>query len=604
MKSATRGPVLRELDRLFRCGTLSGLGDDELLQRFLDRRDGSAFEALVSLHGPMVLGICRRMLHDPRDVEDAFQATFLVLVRKACTIRERGLLSSWLYGVAYRVAHRARAQAIERQVREIGVERLDAHAGSAPPERAEIGPVLDQELSRLPARYREPLVLCYLEGRTHDQAAEQLRCPVGTVRSRMARGRDLLKRRLTRRGYAPTAAILGGGASVPAVFVTESIPAALLSTTVRSALGHATLRSAMAGAVAAPILTLTQGVLTTMKLSQLAWIGLAMLATSLSAGGLIAVAFARAQTAGSATALQPSGERSAEPAGGAQAQSPGARPQTTSEAFDARLRALESKIDLLLSRSTPSQIEGEPLAHAASTSATTTATHSAVVRPARAAAKGVAAAGAAPAPAPSEAVRPPVPVLTDLTWASNAPATVGTVRELETQLKLALQAFDRSNALYRNGSVPQGVLEQTRGKVLLAAAVLEGLDDDLADELDRLRLEMKKKTAELHQAQAQREVAASVVARNARLNQRKPGMVSDDDVAKADAELKIAEAQIEAKRAEVEEISLLAARATRRRDRIAQAIRLSARATAEARATSEPTSTGGLAPPATGGPHR
>ncbi|HKI21251.1 MAG TPA: sigma factor, partial [Isosphaeraceae bacterium] len=145
MKSACRGPVLRELDRLFRHGTFSGLGDDELLQRFLDRKDASAFEALLSLHGPMVLGICRRMLHDPRDVEDAFQATFLVLVRKAPAIRERTLLSSWLYGVAYRVANRARARAIQHHVREIAVERLEARAAEVPPERTEIGPVLDQE---------------------------------------------------------------------------------------------------------------------------------------------------------------------------------------------------------------------------------------------------------------------------------------------------------------------------------------------------------------------------------------------------------------------------------------------------------------------------
>src|SRR5262245_47208534 len=149
MTGIRRGPVLQELDRLFRHGTLSGLGDDELLQRFLDRRDASAFEALVSVHGPMILGICRRILRDPRDVEDAFQATFLVLVRKAPTIRDRGLLSNWLYGVAYRVANRARAQAIRRRVREIGVDRLDAPLYGMPPDIFEIGPALDEELSRL-----------------------------------------------------------------------------------------------------------------------------------------------------------------------------------------------------------------------------------------------------------------------------------------------------------------------------------------------------------------------------------------------------------------------------------------------------------------------
>jgi RNA polymerase sigma factor (sigma-70 family) len=538
------------------------------------------------------------MLRDPRDVEDAFQATFLVLVRKAPAIRERRLLSSWLYGVAYRVATRARAQAIQRQIREIGVERLDDHAAGRPAELTEVGPVLDQELSRLPAKYREPLVLCYLEGRTHNQAAGHLRCPVGTVRSRMARGRDLLKRRLTRRGYAPVAAILGGDASLPPRLVVESVPGTLLSTTVRSVLGNATLRGVQTGAVGAPILTLTQGVLTTMKLGQLTWIGLATLATSLSAGGVIAVALARGQTAGSVTAREPYSEKTAESAGGAQSQSLGARPQSVSEAFDVRLRALESKIDTLLSRSSTTASTGGTTGSRSSTIASTNDSP----RPAAAAATGTAASGSATTAVSSEPIRPSA--RTDIEWASNTPATVGTVRELETQLKLALQAFDRSNTLYQRRVVSQEDLEQTRGKVLLAAAVLQGLDDDLADELDRLRLEMKKKIAELHQSQAQRDVAAVVVARNTRLNERKPGVVSQEDVAKADAELKVAEAQIEAKRAEVELISLQAARSNRRRDRIAQAIKLSARATSEGEVIPHPKKADGLAPPTSGGSDR
>jgi hypothetical protein len=181
---------------------------------------------------------------------------------------------------------------------------------------------------------------------------------------------------------------------------------------------------------------------------------------------------------------------------------------------------------------------------------------------------------------------------------------VGSVRELEIKLKLALEAFKGVNALYERKLVALSELEQHRGKVLLAAAALQGLDEDLADELDRLRLEMKKKTAELHQAEAQKDVATVIVARNARLNERKPGTVCADDVAKADAELKIAEAQIEAKRAEVEEVSLQAARSTRRRDRTAQAIRLSARATAEAEKIPPPTKADGVAPPTPGGLHR
>jgi len=337
-----------------------------------------------------------------------------------------------------------------------------------------------------------------------------------------------------------------------------------------------------------------------MKLGQLTWIGLAMLATSLSAGGVIAVAFARAQTGGSVTAIEPTSETSAQPAGGAQSQSPTARPQTTSEAFDARLKALESKIDTLLSRSTPTQLHGET----ASGGSAATATPIELARPAGAAAMGGAASGSATTPVNIEPISRPASARTDLEWATNSPATVGSVRELEVQLKLALEAFNRTESMFQRGAMSLDEREQTRGKVLLAAAVLEGLDDDLADELDRLRLQMKKKTAELHQAEAQKDVATSVVARNNSLNQRKPGLVNEFDVAKAGAELKIAEAQIEAKRAEIEELALQGARLARRRARIEQAISLSSRATAEVKAVPPPTNTDGVVPPPIGGPRR
>ena len=126
MTGANRGTVFQQIDRLYRDGTLAGLGDVQLLERYLAHADETAFQALIDVHGPMVLGLCRRMLRDPRDIEDAFQATFLILVRKAPTIRDRGLLSNWLYGVAYRVARRARAQTLDRRTREVGVENLEA----------------------------------------------------------------------------------------------------------------------------------------------------------------------------------------------------------------------------------------------------------------------------------------------------------------------------------------------------------------------------------------------------------------------------------------------------------------------------------------------
>ena len=158
MSSTDRGLVLQQLDRLFRDGTLAGLGDGQLLERYRNRRDEAAFEALVELHGPMVLGLCRRFLRDPRDIEDAFQATFLVLVRKAPLIRDGGLLANWLYGVALRVATRSRANLLRRRTREQAIGEAEFAALPDVNDVLGMGPVLDQELSRLPAKYRAPLV--------------------------------------------------------------------------------------------------------------------------------------------------------------------------------------------------------------------------------------------------------------------------------------------------------------------------------------------------------------------------------------------------------------------------------------------------------------
>ena len=188
------------MDRVFNQGTVTGLDDDKLLKRFVVERDEVAFAALVARHGPMVLGVCRRILHDEHDVEDAFQATFLVLVSRAKAIRDGDLLGHWIYGVAHRVAVRARANAARRYVHEQNLTA--ARAGVEPPsrdgERRELRAVLDDELARLPEPLRAPLVLCHLEGLTHDEAARRLRWPVGTVRSRLARARDKLRRRLSR----------------------------------------------------------------------------------------------------------------------------------------------------------------------------------------------------------------------------------------------------------------------------------------------------------------------------------------------------------------------------------------------------------------------
>ncbi len=264
------GIVFGEIQRLFSRGTVSGLSEGQLLARFVGERDEVAFEAIVSRHGPMVLGICRRLLEDPHDVEDAFQATFLVLVRKARQLRDRDLLANWLYGVAPRVATRSRRDRSLRRVRERTDIAKDMVTSPEDVDRLELGSVIDAEVARLPARFRTPIVLCYFEGLTHDQAAERMNCPVGTVRSRMSKGRELLRSRLSRRGLAPTPALLAIG---PISGLAPAVPPALLFKTIAAATSVAAGRSMVAAIASTSAIALTQGVLRTMSISR--WMTLA-----------------------------------------------------------------------------------------------------------------------------------------------------------------------------------------------------------------------------------------------------------------------------------------------------------------------------------------
>lgn len=176
------------------------VGDGELLDRFIGQRDESAFAALVHRHGSMVLGVCRRVLNDWQRAEDAFQVTFLVLARKAESLTRPELLANWLHGVAYRIALKARSRAARQRAHERHVAAM-LPAESQPNEPArELKEVLDKELDCLPEKYRAPLVLCYLEGRTNEEAARLLNCPIGSMSNRLARGRGLLRARLTRYG--------------------------------------------------------------------------------------------------------------------------------------------------------------------------------------------------------------------------------------------------------------------------------------------------------------------------------------------------------------------------------------------------------------------
>jgi RNA polymerase sigma factor (sigma-70 family) len=376
MMDAGRGVLTRELGRLFGEGVLP-LSDGQLLEQYVSRRDEAAFEALVHEHGPMVLALCRRHLRDPADVEDAFQATFLVLVRKAATIRRRELLSNWLYGVAYKVSTRARSNRLKRHGRETDrVDLLECPPEPSPLESAELDRVLDQELTRLPEKYRAPLLLCYLKERTHEQAAAELSWPVGTVRSRLARGRTLLRDRMTRRGYAPSAAIFGLAFDLPSRTFTAPVPPSLARATVAAAEGF--MPAGPAGAVAAagstvlfPHLsgsapTLAQGVLTTMALTQMKVIGAGLVAAGMLAGGVGAGAWALGSSGpGPQTNKPSSSARSADQPPAKPSENPPvpsslpppvgvtrsatATPVTDREVeLEARLANLERKLDRLL----------------------------------------------------------------------------------------------------------------------------------------------------------------------------------------------------------------------------------------------------------------
>jgi RNA polymerase sigma factor (sigma-70 family) len=286
MASAHQGAVRHYLHRLFDAGSVTGLGEGQLLERFVARRDVAAFEALVARHGPMVLAVCRRILRDEHDAEDAFQATFLVLVRRAASIQRRDLLANWLYGVAHRVAVRARQQSSRRRTFEkdgLDVEPPDASKQSFDTDECER--LLD-ELRRLPKHYRTVVVLCHLEGLTHEEAADQLRCPVGTVRSRLARARELLRNRLRRRGLGISVAAVGS--MLAAQRAPAAVTAGLIDSTVKIA-SQVAAGQAMAGVVSASVLTLTEGVLRTMffhKLKLVATVGLAVGCVATGAGVL------------------------------------------------------------------------------------------------------------------------------------------------------------------------------------------------------------------------------------------------------------------------------------------------------------------------------
>jgi len=239
MTSRHTVPALQHLCQTVRPSSKSSVPDAELLERFLARRDEAAFELIVWRHGPLVLGVCTRLLDQTPDIEDAFQAAFLTLLRKADQIGKRASVGSWLYKVAYRICLRVRTRSEKRSARERSLVALSAEPQVNEQDQAmwhELRPLLDAEIVRLPERFRRAFVLCCLQGRTNAEAARELGCPRGTVDSRLARARERLRDRLARHGVVVGSFALTGLlaeqsarlAEVSPVLVHGTVQAALL----------------------------------------------------------------------------------------------------------------------------------------------------------------------------------------------------------------------------------------------------------------------------------------------------------------------------------------------------------------------------------------
>jgi RNA polymerase sigma factor (sigma-70 family) len=273
--------MIRHLRRAALARDGGGLTDAQLLECFITDRDAAAFEALVRRHGRMVLGVCRRVLRHAQDAEDAFQAAFLVLVRKAAAIGQRELLGNWLYGVAYRTALDARATAARRRARERQVERMpESEADPPADDRHELRALLDRELSRLPDKYRAAVVLCDLEGRPRRDVARQLGIPAGTLSGRLTTARRLLARRLARHGVSLSAAALTG--ALASGTASAGVPPPLVAATVAAGQGTA-------GAVSARVAALAEGGLRTMLLNRPRLALAVVLAAGLLVGGAAVV---------------------------------------------------------------------------------------------------------------------------------------------------------------------------------------------------------------------------------------------------------------------------------------------------------------------------
>ncbi|MGH7223657.1 MAG: DUF6263 family protein [Gemmataceae bacterium] len=278
MSSAQLSSFLRHLRRVLRPPAAEGASDAQLLQRFVQERDEQAFELLVWRHGLMVLNVCRRVLRHEQDAEDAFQATFLALACKADAIGKRESLGSWLYKVAYRLALRASNTV---PLRSLSEEPLPDPSSREPIDDLlcrELTTAIDEEINRLPEKYRVAVVLCHLEGQTIESAARSLACPPATVGTWLARARTLLRRRLARRGFDLSS--LDGVRNIVAV-----LSAALVNSSVQAALMGTAEQAAAAGLISASVAALTKGALRAMFWTRCTAITVMILTLGLASGG-------------------------------------------------------------------------------------------------------------------------------------------------------------------------------------------------------------------------------------------------------------------------------------------------------------------------------
>jgi RNA polymerase sigma factor (sigma-70 family) len=276
--------VLRHIRQAVGSAPDAGSSDGELLERFITQHESAAFESLVQRHGPMVMGVCRRVLGHTQDAEDAFQASFLVLLRKASSFRAQGTVAGWLHSVAQHVAWRARACAARRTRKEREAMNTRSFAVAAEEAWHDVRPLLDEELGRLPEKYRTPVVLCHLEGRSTQQAAEQLGWPKSTVHARLEHACNLLRQRLARRGVALTSGLLG---ALVIEHATAAAPVTTVDTTIMVAHYMVTSgKMSTAGVASVNVSSLTEGVLRAMWFTKLKWTAaILMLAVTLSGAG-------------------------------------------------------------------------------------------------------------------------------------------------------------------------------------------------------------------------------------------------------------------------------------------------------------------------------